>query len=156
VVDERVRSLIKEDNDETLLKKRTLFGYKYGIIFTLVLVIIWPLPLFFSGYVFSFDFFLFWILASIIWTVAAACFLIFKPLIESKREISTVLSNLAILLRSKVIFRTNRGMLLSSPHSTVNSTLENSTGTNYKRILVAVDGSMPSIRALDYATHFFN
>ena len=56
VVEERVRALIKEDNDEALLKKRTLFGYKYGIIFTLVLVVIWPLPLFFSGYIFSFEF----------------------------------------------------------------------------------------------------
>ncbi len=31
----------------------------------------------------------------------------------------------------------------------------NSAVINYKRILVAVDGSMPSIRALDYASHAF-
>jgi nucleotide-binding universal stress UspA family protein len=156
VVEERIRSLIKEDNDENLLKKRTLFGYKYGIIFTLILVVIWPLPLFFSGYIFSFEFFLFWILLSIFWTLAAACFLIIKPIIESKREISTVLSNLMIVIRSKFLFRKDENMLLSPLYGTVNSNLESSTAnTNYKRILVAVDGSMPSIRALDYASHTF-
>ena len=156
VVEERIRSLIKEDNDENLLKKRTLFGYKYGIIFTLILVVIWPLPLFFSGYIFSFEFFLFWILLSIFWTLAAACFLIIKPIIESKREISTVLSNLMIVIRSKFLFRKDENVLLSPLYGTVNSNLESSTAnTNYKRILVAVDGSMPSIRALDYASHTF-
>jgi SSS family transporter len=155
VVEQRIRSLIKEESDETLIKKRTSFGYKYGIIITLILVVIWPLPLFFSGYIFSFEFFLFWILLSIVWTVAAACFLIIKPIIESKGEISTVLSHLMIVIRSKVVFRKHRNELISSLHGTVNSTLENSTCTNYKRILVAVDGSMPSIRALDYASNAF-
>ncbi len=152
VAEERVRSLIKDD-DETLLKKRTLFGYKYGIIFTLFLVVIWPLPLFFSGYIFSFEFFLFWIMLSIVWTIAAACFLIVKPLIESKREISTVISNIMIVIRSKLCFR-NFNKSASSLKSNT-SRFENSINTTYKRILVAVDGSMPSIRALDYASHTF-
>lgn len=153
VAEERVRSLIREDDDETLLKKRTLFGYKYGIIFTLLLVVIWPLPLFFSGYIFSFEFFLFWIMLSIVWTIAAACFLIVKPLIESKREISTVISNIMIVIRSKLCFR-NFNKSASSLKSNT-SRFENSINTTYKRILVAVDGSMPSIRALDYASHTF-
>ena len=153
VAEERIRSLIREDDDETLLKKRTLFGYKYGIIFTLLLVVIWPLPLFFSGYIFSFEFFLFWIMLSIVWTIAAACFLIVKPLIESKREISTVISNIMIVIRSKLCFR-NFNKSASSLKSNT-SGFENSINTTYKRILVAVDGSMPSIRALDYASHTF-
>lgn len=153
VAEERVRSLIREDDDETLLKKRTLFGYKYGIIFTLLLVIIWPLPLFFSGYIFSFEFFLFWIMLSIVWTIAAACFLIVKPLIESKREISTVISNIMIVIRSKLCFRNFNKSASSLKINT--SRFENSINTTYKRILVAVDGSMPSIRALDYASHTF-
>ena len=105
VAEERIRSLIKEDNDESLLKKGTIFGYKYGIFFTLILVVIWPLPLFFSGYIFSYEFFLFWILLSIVWTISAACFLIVKPIIESKREISIVLSNLLFIIRSKFQIR---------------------------------------------------
>ena len=153
VSEERIRSLIKEDSDETLLKKRTLFGYKYGIIFTLLLVVVWPLPLFFSGYIFSFEFFLFWIILSVVWTIAAACFLIAKPLLESKREISTVISNISLTIRSK-LFYGNFNKPASSQSSDF-SNFENSSNTNYKRILVAVDGSMPSIRALDYASHSF-
>lgn len=155
VVEERVRSLIREDNDEALLKKRTLFGYKYGIIFTLILVVIWPLPLFFSGYIFSFEFFSFWIILSIVWTVAAACFLIVKPIIESKREISTVVSNLLLLVGNRIKKRNqdNKASTISKRNTRHN--LENLVNVNYKRILVAVDGSMPSIRALDYASHTF-
>ena len=151
VAEERIRSLIKEDNDESLLKKRTVFGYKYGIFFTLILVVIWPLPLFFSGYIFSYEFFLFWILLSIVWTICAACFLIVKPIIESKREISIVLSNLLFIIRSKFQVRNYDNKFSLSK----NNTSENPINTNFKRILVAVDGSMSSIRALDYASHVF-
>lgn len=153
VVEERIRSLIKEDNDEASLKKGTLFGYKYGILFTLILVVIWPLPLFFSGYIFSFEFFSFWIILSIVWTIAAACFLIIKPIIESKREISLVASNLLLGMRSHLHIR-NHNDLISSSKRNLGSSDEN-INTNYKRIIVAVDGSMPSIRALDYASHTF-
>ena len=143
--------MIKEDNDESLLKKRTIFGYKYGIFFTLILVVIWPLPLFFSGYVFSYEFFLLWILLSIVWTISAACFLIVKPIIESKREISIVLSNLLFIIRSKFQIR-NYDHRFSIPK---NNPSENPINTSFKRILVAVDGSMSSIRALDYVSHAF-
>jgi urea-proton symporter len=151
IAEERVRSLIKEDDDESLLKNRTVFGYKYGIFFTLILIVIWPLPLFFSGYIFSYEFFLFWILLSIVWTICAACFLIVKPIIESKREISIVLSNLLFIIRSKFQVRNYDNKFSLSK----NNTSENPINTNFKRILVAVDGSMSSIRALDYASHVF-
>jgi nucleotide-binding universal stress UspA family protein len=151
VVEERIRSLIKEDNDESLLKKRTIFGYKYGIFFTLILVVIWPLPLFFSGYIFSYEFFLFWILLSIVWTISAACFLIVKPIIESKREISIVLSNLQFIIRSKFQIRNYDHKFSLSK----NNISENPVNTSFRRILVAVDGSMSSIRALDYVSHTF-
>ena len=151
VVEERIRSLIKEDNDESFLKKRTIFGYKYGIFFTLILVVIWPLPLFFSGYIFSYEFFLFWILLSIVWTISAACFLIVKPIIESKREISIVLSNLLFIIRSKFQIRNYDHKFSMSK----NNPSENPVNTSFKRILVAVDGSTSSIRALDYASHAF-
>ncbi len=154
IAEERIRSLIKEDNDESLLKKRTIFGYKYGIFFTLILVVIWPLPLFFSGYIFSYDFFLFWILLSIVWTICAACFLIVKPIIESKREISIVLSNLLFIIRSKFQVRNYDNKFSLSKNNTSENP-ENPINTNFKRILVAVDGSMSSIRALDYASHVF-
>ena len=155
VVEERIRSLIKEDNDEAFLKKGTLFGYRYGIIFTLILVVIWPLPLFFSGYIFSFEFFSFWIILSIVWTVAAACFLIIKPIVESKREISLVVSNLLLSIKSHLQIQ-NHDDLISSSKRNLGFSNENSINTNYKRIIVAVDGSMSSIRALDYASHTFH
>ena len=97
---------------------------------------------------------MFWIILGIVWTIAAACFLIAKPIIESKREISTVLAYLMIVIRSRVLFRNDKNVLLSPVNCSITSTIQSHATTNYKRILVAVDGSMPSIRALDYASHF--
>jgi urea-proton symporter len=102
-------------------------------------------------WVYSYEFFLFWILLSIVWTICAACFLIVKPIIESKREISIILSNILFIIRSKFQVRNYDDKFSLSK----NNTFENPINTNFKRILVAVDGSMSSIRTLDYASHVF-
>jgi hypothetical protein len=74
-----------------------------------------------------------------------------KPIIESKREISIVLSNLLFIIRSKFQVRNYDNKFSLSK----NNTSENPINTNFKRILVAVDGFMSSIRALDYTSHVF-
>ena len=58
VTDDKVRSMIKQDSDGKFLKETAQFGYKYAIVITLGLVVIWPIPLYFSGYIFSFNFYL--------------------------------------------------------------------------------------------------
>jgi nucleotide-binding universal stress UspA family protein len=94
---------------------------------------------------------LFWILLSIVWTISAACFLIVKPIIESRREISVVLSNLLFIIRSKFQIKNYDHKFSLSK----NNPSENTINTSSRRILVAVDGSMSSIRALDYASNAF-
>ena len=51
VVDEKIRSIIEKDTDDSLLIRYERFVW-YSIL-SIVLVIVWPLPLYFSGYVFS-------------------------------------------------------------------------------------------------------
>jgi len=53
VVDDRIRSIIEKDTNEIQLKRDARFTYRYAIALSLVLVVVWPLPLYFSGYVFS-------------------------------------------------------------------------------------------------------
>jgi SSS family transporter len=54
VVDEKIRSIIRQDSDRVYLSKIARFGYRYAIFISLILVVVWPLPLYFSGYIFSF------------------------------------------------------------------------------------------------------
>jgi hypothetical protein len=53
--------------DEVALKKASKFAVWSSGILTLILIIIWPLPMYFSKYVFSKPFFSFWVAISIIW-----------------------------------------------------------------------------------------
>lgn len=53
VVDEKIRRIIEQDNDEQFLKKSATFSSRIVFALTSVLLIFWPLPLCFSGYIFS-------------------------------------------------------------------------------------------------------
>ncbi|KAH7882194.1 Na+/solute symporter [Phlebopus sp. FC_14] len=63
----------------------------YSSILTLIVVIIVPLPMFFSHYVFSRKFYTFWTACSIIWAFASGTFCIILPLWESRKEIAMIL-----------------------------------------------------------------
>ena len=52
VVDDRIRSIIEDTNDNQL-ERDARFTYRYAITLSLVLLVVWPLPLYFSGCVFS-------------------------------------------------------------------------------------------------------
>lgn len=58
---------------------------------TLVLVVIWPLPLFFSGYVFDINFFHLWTGIAIAWVSGATFFIVGLPLIEGRHGIAQVI-----------------------------------------------------------------
>jgi urea-proton symporter len=55
VVDDKIRSIIQHDSDEKVLKSASKLSYRYGIALALILVVAWPLPFYFSGYVFSLE-----------------------------------------------------------------------------------------------------
>ena len=57
---------------------------------TLVLIILWPMPLIASGYVFELGSYMVWVAISIIWVSVASAFIIFLPLIEARHGIAKV------------------------------------------------------------------
>ncbi|KAH0833962.1 Na+/solute symporter [Lanmaoa asiatica] len=63
----------------------------YSTIFAAIVIIIVPLPMFFSHYVFSRRFYTFWTACSIIWAFASGTFCIILPLWESRKEMATIL-----------------------------------------------------------------
>jgi urea-proton symporter len=64
--EERIRSIIERDSDDYVLKGIAQFSYRYAIAISIILAIVWPLPLYISGYVSSLNAYVIWVGISII------------------------------------------------------------------------------------------
>ena len=78
--------------DEETLKKAFKFSLKGGGIMTLVLIIVWPMPLIASGYVFDLGSYTVWVGISVVWVSVASFFIIFLPIIEARKGIAKIFS----------------------------------------------------------------
>ena len=76
--------IAKAEQDEATLKKAYQFSLKGGGILTIVCVVIWPLPLYFSGYVFDLAFYGMWVGIAIVWVSIAAFCIIGIPIWEAR------------------------------------------------------------------------
>ncbi len=76
-------------NEETL-KKAFRFSLKGGGLMALVLVVIWPMPLFFAGYVFDVAFYSLWVGIAVAWVSGATFFIVGLPIIEARHGIARV------------------------------------------------------------------
>jgi hypothetical protein len=84
--------LEKRELDEIQLKKAFKFSLKGGGLLTLIVIIFWPMPLYFSGYVFDFGFYGLWVGIAITWVTVASAFIIGLPIIESRHGFAKVFS----------------------------------------------------------------
>jgi len=78
--------------DEETLKKAFKFSLKGGGILTIVTIILWPMPLYFSGYVFDIGFYGFWVSIAIVWVSVAAFTIICMPIYEARHGFAKVFS----------------------------------------------------------------
>ncbi len=76
--------------DEATLKKAFKFSLKGGGLMTLILIIAWPMPLFFADYVFDIGFYSLWVGISIVWVSVATFFIVGLPIIEARHGIAKV------------------------------------------------------------------
>jgi SSS family transporter len=153
VVDDKIRSIIEQDSDESFLKSAAKFSYRYAVALALVLVVVWPLPLYFSGYVFSPVMYYVWVAIAVVWASGSAAVIIALPILEGRGGISKALKQMAIssFRHGKIISGERQD---PSQHQRPDTTIEDSV--NLKKILVAVDGSVQSLRALTYASQAFD
>ena len=138
VVDETIRKRLEKETNEESLKKASRFSKLYGLSLTLILVVVWPIPLFFSNYVFTATVYHVWIWVAILWAVAAASMIWILPIIQSRDGISHVLKNI---------------VTSSKPRKTDKYGHDLSDNEIAQKILVAVDGSVSSMRALNYVNY---
>ena len=83
---------MKRQQDEEQLKKAFKFSVRGGGLLTLICVVFWPMPLYFSGYVFDFGFYGLWVGIAIAWVSCAAAIIIFMPIVEARKGIAKVAS----------------------------------------------------------------
>jgi SSS family transporter len=144
IVDAKIRRAIEHESNEEYLKRWSKFGYKFGIALTLTLVVAWPVPLYLSGYVFSKEAYIAWVGIAVTWAATAASVIVLLPLIESRVGIVKVLRRIG--QGSTVEEVTERNTYYHTPGSP----------SYQKRILVPVDGSPQSLRALDHAVRIYS
>ena len=82
----------KREQDEEQLNKAFKFSVRGGGLLTLIVIIFWPMPLYFSGYVFDFGFYGLWVGIAIAWVSAAAAIIIFMPIVEARKGFAEVFS----------------------------------------------------------------
>ena len=138
VVDEKIRKRLEKETNEKSLRNASRFSKQYGLTLTLILVVVWPIPLFFSNYVFTETVYTVWIWVAILWAAAAASVIWILPIIQSRDGISHVVKNI---------------VNSSKPRKTDRYGHDLSDKEIAQKILVAVDGSVSSMRALNYVNY---
>ncbi|MGE5706174.1 MAG: sodium:solute symporter family transporter, partial [Nitrososphaerales archaeon] len=147
VTDEKIRNIIEQDSNEQFLKNTARFTYKYALFLTFVLVIVWPLPLYVSGYVFSLEYYVIWVYIAIIWATGSAITIILLPIIESRGGIVEVIRKITINKHENIT---------SYNHDTIyEKNIKPDYEMNLRKILVAIDGSFKSIKSLNYLEYLF-
>jgi Na+/proline symporter len=80
----------KHAQDEETLKKAFQFSLKGGGILTIICVVLWPMPLYFSGMVFDLAFYSLWVGIAVIWVSIASFCIICIPIWEARKGFAQV------------------------------------------------------------------
>ena len=138
VVDDKIRSMLKHDTNEEFLQRSLKFCKRAGFSISIFLVVIWPASFYLTGLVFEEQTFHFWIWLAIIWAFTAAGIIIFLPLIEARKSINEIFHKATM----------DSGMMESSDEPSASD-------SPVMKILVPVDGSAKSLKALYHANYIF-
>jgi len=150
VIDERIRAIIERDNDENFLKNAAKFTYRYSIVLSIVLIVVIPIPLYVSGYVFSEMSYEIWIIAGIVWVSVSTIVIVGMPIFEAKSFVKRIILSISNRFRYETKYFEEQNNEKSR-----NKYSDDTNLNEYKKILVAVDGSSMSIRALRYVESYF-
>lgn len=91
LVEQTAGEVDAREQDEAELRRAFRFSLKGGGLMTLVLIVAWPMPLFFLDYVFDLGFYYLWVAISIGWVSFATFFIVGLPIIEARRGLAQVL-----------------------------------------------------------------
>lgn len=84
---ERVQTQDMTEEEEKKLNKAAFYARTLTVIMTLCYLILWPMPMYGTGYIFSKRFFTGWVVVGIIWLFCTAFGVIIFPLYEGRASI---------------------------------------------------------------------
>ena len=147
LVDDRVRSMLRRDEDERILERASGRAIRLGLLISTVLVVVWPASLYLSGHVFGAQSFAAWVGVAIAWAVAAGILVIALPIVEARRSMMEVVTK---MLGSGASHGDAADARTGSEGGALGANARPAT-----RVLVPVDGSVGSLRALTQANGLF-
>ena len=139
LVDEEVSSMLRHDTDKAFLERSLKFCKRAGFSISIFLVIVWPASFYLTEFVFEEQSFHAWVWLAIIWAFTAAGIIIFLPLIEARKSIREIFHKAS--MDSDVMKQSDNSLCEK------NSLVMN--------ILVPIDGSARSLKALYHANYLF-
>jgi Na+/proline symporter len=77
----------------------------YSSAMSVIVILIVPLTMFFTNYVFSERFYIFWVSCSIVWVFMSGTFSVILPLLESRKEMVAILKRLGGLASTKLYIK---------------------------------------------------
>ncbi|KAG0349315.1 hypothetical protein BG005_011043 [Podila minutissima] len=80
--------------DDAKLAKAARFARWSSGILTVILIVLWPLPMFFSNYVFSRGFYTGWVVLSIVWAICSTIAVTIYPVWESRDAFAEIFKGL--------------------------------------------------------------
>ena len=140
VVDDKVRSMLEHDTDDEFLQRSLKFCKRSGFSISIFLVLVLPASLYLTKFVFDDYSFHLWIWLAIIWAFVAAGIIIFLPIIEARKSIS------------EIFHKANMNSEMKYPSDDSHSSKYDS---HIMKILVPIDGSARSLKALYHANYLF-
>lgn len=83
-----------QTEDSVSLKRAFRFAVIFSLVLTLILIILIPLPLFFTSYVYSPAGFTGWVAVSFVWVFYAIGCVVLYPIFESRTALKEITSNI--------------------------------------------------------------
>ncbi|KAI8098438.1 Sodium:solute symporter family-domain-containing protein [Gilbertella persicaria] len=88
--EQQVAGDFDENEEEASMAKSSRFAKISSLTLSLILFVLWPLPMFFSKYVFSKSFFTGWVVVSIIWVFCSTIAVGIYPVFEARHTIANI------------------------------------------------------------------
>ncbi|MHA7646793.1 sodium:solute symporter family transporter [Nitrosopumilus sp. S4] len=140
VVDDKIRSMIKRDTDDKFLQRSLKLYKRIGFSISIFLVVLWPSSFYLTEFVFEEQSFHLWVWLAIVWAFVAAGIIIFLPLIEARKNINELF---------------HKAKMNSEINDASHAPYSYSDNSPLVRILVPIDGSAKSMKALYHANYLF-
>lgn len=122
VNNEKSGAITNTEEEMEAMAKSSRFAKISSIVLSLALFVLWPLPMFFSKYVFSKSFFTGWVVVSIIWVFISTIAVGIYPVYESRHTIVSIVREVWRDIRGKRVPnlpQTNEGAMISEENIVV-------------------------------------